>query len=33
MLTLAAVPRTLPCRDAERAQVVDFVEEMLSDGE
>ena len=32
-LTLAAVPRSLPCREDERKQIVDFVEEVLEEGE
>ena len=32
MLTLTAVPRTLPCREGERAQVLQFVEEVLDEG-
>ena len=31
-LTLAAVPRSLPCREAERTTVERFVEEVLADG-
>eukprot|EP00887_Chlorella_sp_A99_P005150 scaffold40.g5150.t1 len=31
LLTLQAVPRSLPCREAERQQVVEFVEEALSE--
>lgn len=31
MLTLTAVPRTLPCREGERAQVLQFVEEVLDE--
>lgn len=32
VLTLAAVPRSLPCREAERAAVTEFVTEALSEG-
>lgn len=32
-LTLAAVPRSLPCREAERAAITEFVEEQLNEGE
>lgn len=32
MLTLTAVPRTLPCREGERAQILEFVEEVLQEG-
>lgn len=32
-LTLTAVPKSLPCREAERAAVAKFVEDMLRDGE
>ncbi|KAL4423946.1 hypothetical protein ABPG75_001247 [Micractinium tetrahymenae] len=31
MLTLTAVPRTLPCREGERMQILEFVEEVLEE--
>ncbi|KAL4434835.1 hypothetical protein ABPG77_005362 [Micractinium sp. CCAP 211/92] len=31
MLTLTVVPRTLPCREGERAQILEFVEEVLQE--
>ncbi len=33
VLTLTAVPRSLPCREAERRQISDFVGEVLKEGE
>lgn len=33
VLTLTAVPRSLPCRETERRQISDFVAEVLKEGE
>lgn len=33
VLTLTAVPRSLPCRETERRQISDFVAEVLQEGE
>ena len=33
LLALTAAPRTMPCRDAERAAIAAFVEESLTPGQ